>query len=116
MIKKESRLVEREIRRVLKFRKPFFSYAFVANVATNRLGVPRFAPVLSSKSVTGSVGRNFFRRRAYELARPYLSKAVGIDVVVVAKKGSAVLDHRNADSVASFDRELRQLYQKVFSD
>ncbi len=116
MIKKGSRLKEREIRRVLRTKKPFFSFSFVANVSPNRLGHPRIAPVFSAKSVTGSVARNFFRRRAYELARPYLSAGAGVDIVLVPKKGGAPLSHRNAQAVASFERDLSHLYGKIFSE
>lgn len=115
MISKDRRLVEREIRKVLKYKKPFFSYSLVANVAANRLGFSRFAAIFSGKSVTCSVSRNFFRRRAYELARPYLDSALQNDVVLVPKKGKP-LDHRNPEAVKVFEEDVRHLFKKIFSE
>jgi ribonuclease P protein component len=114
MIKKDRRLIEREIRKVLKFKKPFFSYSVIANVAVNREGKPRFAAIFSGKSVTGSVSRNFFRRRAYDLARPYLDIPTSLDIVLVPKKGQP-LDLRDPEAVAAFERDVRELYRKIFS-
>lgn len=114
MIKKDHRLVEREIRKVLRFKKPFFSYSLVANVAANRSLKPRFASVFSSKSVVSSVSRNFFRRRAYDLAKPYLSNPSGLDVVVVPKKGKP-LDCRDAQAIGIFEEDVKNLYRKIFT-
>lgn len=115
MITKDRRLVEREIRKVLKYKKPFFSYSLVANVAANREGFPRFAAIFSGKSVVCGVSRNFFRRRAYDLARPYLSAPSGSDVVLVPKKGRP-LDHRDPEAVKAFEDDVRHLYKKIFSE
>ena len=49
MIKKIYRLKENEIKKVLKFKKPFFSYNLVANFIPNKLPYSRFAIFLSSK-------------------------------------------------------------------
>ena len=114
MITKEHRLIERDIRRVLKFKKPFFSYSVVANVAQNRIGKPRFGSVFPAKAVTGSVSRNFFRRRSYDLARPYLENPSASDVVIVPKKGKP-LDHRDPVAVAAFENDVSQLYRKIFT-
>jgi RNase P protein component len=51
MIKKIYRLKERELKKVLKYSKPFFSYGIVLNVNKNKLNYNRFAIVLGSKSV-----------------------------------------------------------------
>lgn len=114
MIKKDRRLVEREIRKVLKYKKPFFSYSVIANVATNRLGISRFAAIFSGKSVECGASRNFFRRRAYDLARPFLSASAGLDVVIVPKKGKKPLDHRDSEAVRAFEEDVRHLYRKIF--
>lgn len=114
MISKDRRLVEREIRKVLKHKKPFFSYSLVANVSENRVGFPRFAAIFSGKSVRCAVSRNFFRRRAYELARPYLRTASSADVVLVPKKGLP-LNHRDASTVRAFEADVSHLYAKIFS-
>ncbi|MDQ1343794.1 MAG: hypothetical protein QG650_514 [Patescibacteria group bacterium] len=115
MIRKDRRLVEREIRKVLKYKKPFFSYSLVANVAANRAGFPRFAAIFSGKSVTCGVSRNFFRRRAYDLAKPYLASSNASDVVLVPKKGKP-LDHRDSMAVKAFEDDLRHLYKKIFPE
>ncbi len=115
MISKDRRLVEREIRKVLKYKKPFFSYSLVANVASNRAGFPRFAAIFSGKSVVCGVSRNFFRRRAYDLARPYLENKLSSDVVLVPKKGKP-LDHRNPEAVKTFEDDVRHLYKKIFTE
>lgn len=69
MIRKQYRLKESEIGKVLRYKKPFFSNSLVANVVANRLGHPRFALILSGKVAKTSVDRNFFRRRLYEMCK-----------------------------------------------
>jgi hypothetical protein len=49
MISKEYRLTERQIRKVLVRKKPFFSYVFVANIVENKLQHGRCGILLSSK-------------------------------------------------------------------
>jgi hypothetical protein len=51
MIKKNFRLKEREVKKVLKYSKPFFSYGIVLNSFKNKLKYNRFAIVIGSKSV-----------------------------------------------------------------
>lgn len=85
MIAKKFRLSEPDVGKVLRRKKPFFSSFFIANVSDNRLAHPRFAIILSSKVTKTSIDRNFFRRRYFELARPFLS-SFGKDVVMVVKK------------------------------
>lgn len=72
MIAKQYRLTERELGKVLSKRKPFFSYMFVANALPNTLWHGRCAILLSSKVARGSVNRNFWRRRFYDISLPYL--------------------------------------------
>lgn len=85
MISKKYRLNEREFRKVLSKRKPFFSYNLVANVSQNALGYCRCGIILSSKQAPGSVNRNHFRRLVYDLSHSYLG-AQSYDVVFVTKK------------------------------
>lgn len=49
MIAKEYRLTEREVRKVLSRKKPFFSYVFIANVLENKLEHGRCGILLSGK-------------------------------------------------------------------
>jgi ribonuclease P protein component len=74
MIAKKYRLSENEVRKVLKQKKPFFSYTFVANVIKNTSSHPRFAILLSGKHAPGSVNRNYWRRLFYKMASKYLKK------------------------------------------
>jgi hypothetical protein len=46
MIKKIYRLKEREVKKVLKFSKPFFSYNIVLNVKQNKKKYNRFAIII----------------------------------------------------------------------
>jgi len=66
MISKNFRLKEEEVKKVLKFWKPFFSYWMVLNYKNNKLENNRFAIIISGKNVDGSVVRNYFRRRFYD--------------------------------------------------
>lgn len=85
MIAKQYRLNESQIGKVLRYKKPFFSSALVANVAQSRLAYPRFALILSGKVAKTSVDRNFFRRMLYDICGEHLEKLSG-DIVFVAKK------------------------------
>jgi ribonuclease P protein component len=111
MIKKYNRLTEREFRKVLSKRKPFFSYDFVANIMENHLGQGRFWLVLSAKCAKWSVNRNFFRRRFYSLSESYISK-FSHDVVVVPKKG-VTLDFHDTNTVAEFEKNIQFLYKTI---
>lgn len=85
MIAKVFRLTESDVGKVLKRKKPFFSYSIVANVTKNQLAHARFGIILSGKVTKTSVDRNFYRRLFYETARPYIERD-GMDIVFVAKK------------------------------
>ena len=142
MISKTYRLNKRDIGKVLRKKKPFFSYRLIANTAiahpSEKIDYPRFAIILSGKVTKGSVVRNFFRRRFYEAARPYIEHTrieqkapehktlesntlvqkaphnTALDIVVVAKKGTT-LDSRSPSDIESFDSEIRELFSKIFS-
>jgi ribonuclease P protein component len=113
MIAKVFRLTESDVGKVLKKKKPFFSYTLVANVAKNQLAHGRFGIILSGKVTKTSIDRNFYRRAFYELARQYIDKGP-YDVVIVAKKGT-VLSRKDEESRQNFEKEIIFLLKKVFS-
>ena len=115
MIKKIYRLKEREVKKVLKYSKPFFSYGIVLNVSKNKLNYNRFAIVLGSKSVKSWVERNFFRRRFYDfvLKNNLINKTLHFwdwfyDLVFVVKKQTK-LDKMQQKSINSFEKDLNFL-------
>lgn len=113
MLKKTHRLKEREVKKVLSYRKPFFAYSLVANTKASTLSYPRFALVLSGKNTRTSVSRNFFRRKFYDMAKPYIAKNVPIDIVVVAKKGN-VYAKNDAKSIETFEKDIAFLFKNLF--
>lgn len=117
MIAKQYRLTERELGKVLSRRKPFFSYQFIANVLTNRLPYDRVALLLPGKVARGSVNRNFWRRHFYtESSRMIYDRATTsnehFDIVVVPKKGT-ILDKKNHEHLAEFEKNIQFLYRKI---
>ncbi len=113
MIAKLFRLTESDVGKVLKRKKPFFSYTLVANVTKNQLAHARFGIILSGKVTKTSVDRNFYRRMFFELARPYIEKST-FDIVLVVKKGN-VLTRKNPEHIANFEKEVTFLLKKIFS-
>jgi ribonuclease P protein component len=85
MIAKKYRLTENEVRKVISRRKPFFSYLFIANTFNNKHGYARVGIILSSKVARGSVNRNFWRRKFYDISLPYLD-TLDCDIVIIPKK------------------------------
>lgn len=116
MIKKEYRLTEREVKKVLWKWKPFFSYSIVLNYLRNKGENNRFAIVLWSKPVKNSVERNFFRRLFYDTVAEYLwdgkEKNTGMDMVFVVKKKTK-LDKKNESLINDFRKEINFLFNKV---
>ena len=81
MIAKKYRLSERELKKVFRERKPFFSSMMVANVRKNNFSHARVGILLSGKNTPGSVNRNAFRRLFYKsawkiLESEYMNKIV----------------------------------------
>ena len=74
MIPKKYRLREREVAKVLRKGKPFFSHNIVANFVPNKLPHHRFAIVLGAKNVINNVERNTLRRRYYDITSQYLDE------------------------------------------
>ncbi|MDD2565305.1 MAG: ribonuclease P protein component [Candidatus Gracilibacteria bacterium] len=113
MIKKIFRLNESGIKKVLKFKKPFFSYGFIANVTPNRLPYSRFAIFLSSKNVKTAVCRNYFRRLFYSEC----SNNIGVgnfDIVFVPKKGK-IFDKNDKTIIFEFEKDIKFLFKKIFN-
>ncbi len=115
MIKKIFRLKEKEVKKVLKKRKPFFSYWIVLNKYKNKLKYNRFAVVIGSKSVNSWVERNFFRRRFYDFIftknlvnQEFDNNWIYYDFVFVVKK-EIKLDKKQQKSINSFDKDLNFL-------
>lgn len=114
MIKKIYRLNENEVKKVLKYSKPFFSYWLVANIIKNNLPYNRFAIIIWSKAVNHNVSRNFFRRKFFQM----VSKSIlwndenGKDIVFVVKKQTK-LDKNNFDSINVFEKDISFLLAKI---
>lgn len=115
MISKEYRLQEREVKKVLRMRKPFFSSGLVLNSIPNRLEHNRFAIVIWWKSVDSNVSRNFFRRRFYDTVAsiifPQKSEETK-DYVFVVKKQTK-LSQKNIESYQSFLKDILFLIRKM---
>lgn len=104
MIPKQHRLTENEVKKVLRFRKPFFSYGFIANVIPNRKGFNRFGIIFSGKHTKTSIARNFFRRRLYDMVADICATGSN-DIVFVPKKGKT-FHPKNEEDVTGFTRDI----------
>ena len=114
MISKNFRLKEEEVKKVLKFWKPFFSYWMVLNYKNNNFENNRFAIIISGKNVETSVVRNFFRRKFYDsidkkllIWKTELSQNK-YDLVFVLKKQTK-LDKTKIESINWYDNDIRFL-------
>ncbi len=118
MIKKNFRLKEREVKKVLWKVKPFFSSWIVLNKKINKKTFNRFAIVIWAKSVNTNVSRTFFRRNFYDKIAnsklfwdKYLEKTF-YDFVFVVKKQTK-LDRKKIETIKSFENDLNFLIKKV---
>ena len=111
MISKEYRLTEHELRKVLNRKKPFFSYVWIANTMENKASHGRCGILLSSKCTKGSVNRNYWRRKFYDISLPSLG-TICMDIVLVPKKWT-VLDYKNSEHIAEFEKNIAFLYRKI---
>lgn len=117
MISKKYRLTENEVKKVLKNWKPFFSYWAVLNYKNNNVENNRFAIIISGKNISGSVERNFFRRRFYDsidikLLDKHLDTKSSYDFVFVMKRQTKLV--KNSDeSIKSFDNDIRFLIKAI---
>lgn len=119
MIKKIYRLKEKEVKKVLTYWKPFFSYWIVLNYNPNKLNYNRFAIVIWWKSVENSVIRNFFRRKFYNLI--FEKKSIHLnnskseiwrDFVFVVKKQTK-LNKIDEEISLKFEKDIIFLLSKV---
>lgn len=119
MLKKNYRIKEKEVKKVLGKWKPFFSYWIVLNYKKNILPHNRFAIVIWSKSVENNVIRNYYRRTFYDLIfeqnwinldNP--SEKKWVDFVFVVKKQTK-LKIKDEESLNSFKKDIVFLLNKV---
>jgi|GEM_PF-579900 len=116
MIKKTYRLRQEEVKKVLKYARPFFSYHIVAYSVKNTLPHHRFGVVISGKSVKNAVHRNFFRRRIYDFAFKHISYTKnGLDIVLLIKK-QIKLDKTEISSMLDCEKDLTFLSKKITSN
>ncbi len=104
MIPKLYRLTENEVKKVLRFRKPFFSHGFIANILPNKVWHNRFGVVFSGKHTRTSIARNFYRRRLYDTVSDICTTGSN-DIVFIPKKGK-VFQHKNTEDIANFDKDI----------
>ena len=107
MLAKHYRLKEREVKKVLRKGKPFFSYTLVLQRFPNRLSRGRFAIVIGAKSVPNNVMRNHYRRIFYTQMQQY-SQDISSDIVCVIPK--KVRLEKTFDSEQKFIRDLRYIF------
>ena len=115
MISKKYRLSEKEVKKVLKRWKPFFSYWLVLNYLKNNLEKNRFAIVIWAKTVKNNVERNFFRRKFYNLVKEKvwdLYKNGWIDYVFVVKK-QINFDIKDEKIIKSYENDIKFLLNKI---
>jgi ribonuclease P protein component len=115
MISKKYRLTEREVKKVLRMRKPFFSSGVVLNSVPNKEKQNRFGIVIWAKSVDSNISRNFFRRRFYDRVQKIISTPhnnIYKDYVFVVKKQTK-LSYKNQESCNSFLRDIQFLIRKM---
>ena len=117
MIKKIYRLKEWLVKKVLKNKKPFFSYGIVLNFKENKLNHNRFAIIIGTKSVKSWVERNFFRRKFYDfisennlIFNDFWKKSF-YDFVFVVKKQTK-LDKKDLKTILDFEKDLSFLINK----
>ncbi len=111
MIKKIYRLSENEVKKVLKYSKPFFSYWIVANYIKSTKPYNRYAIIIWWKSVSSAVCRNFFRRKFFDMVFENF-KNDSKDIVFVLKK-QIKLDKKDSLSIKSFENDINFLLKKI---
>lgn len=113
MIKKEFRLKENEVKKVLSKWKPFFSYWVVLNKIPTKLSHSRFAIILWSKSVNNNITRNYFRRRFYDhiLNSKIYNNNICFDFVFVVKS-KLKLDIKDINTINNFIKDIDFLINK----
>ncbi len=124
MIKKQFRLKERKVRKVLWKSKPFFSSWIILNKKWNKKLFNRFSIVIWWKSVNTNVTRVFFRRFFFNIIKESNIFNVSsclennkksikyYDFVFVVKKQTK-LDRKDIKALKSFKNDLNFLIKKV---
>lgn len=114
MISKKFRLRERELKKVLQKGKPFFSYGVVLNYCQNTFWFHRYGIVVSGKSVSSNVTRNYFRRFFYSkiTENKVSSSSQWFDFVYVVKKEKR-LDKKDEKSIKDFAQDISFLQKKI---
>lgn len=87
---------------------------FIGNTAASKDPFAKVGIMLSGKVTRGSVNRNFFRRKFYELSRPYLAQ-MKVHAVFVPKKGT-LLSYKDINSVAEFEKNITFIYKKILEN
>ena len=111
MLKKIYRLNEKEVKKVLLQKKPFFSYWLVLNSQNVKKTTPSCGIVIGAKSVKNNVHRVFFRRMFYSIIQRNFSNIPAGNLVFVVKK-TILLDKNDSVCVASFEKDILFLLKK----
>lgn len=116
MISKNYRLIEKDVKKVLQKWKPFFSYWIVLNYSQNSHPFNRFGIIVSWKSVSSWVERNFFRRLFFNAVQKSIwvahSDTLFYDLVFVVKKQTK-LDKKSFESINTFEKDTLFLLKKL---
>lgn len=112
MIKKIYRLNEEQVKKVLKYSKPFFSYWIVLYKKANNLNNNRYSIIISWKNVVNNVSRNYFRRKFFSLCFDFINNMQGQDCIFVVKK-QIKLDKSQDESIQSFQKDIKFLLKKI---
>lgn len=116
MISKKFRLSEKEVKKVLRIWKPFFSYGLVLNFSPNKLAYNRYSIVIWWKSVHSSVERNFFRRRFFdEIKESVFSWWWNYNDFVFVVKKENKLDKKDKKNINAYKRDILFLSSKIIS-
>ena len=112
MLSKKYRLTEKDVKKVLRKWKPFFSHEIVLNIMKNNYNYNRFAIIIWSKSVDTNVDRNYFRRKFYDFVWEKVFYKWWNDLVFVVKK-TYVLTKKNNFSLETLIKNLSYLLNKI---
>ena len=114
MLAKEYRLCEKQVKKALQFRKPFFGEMWVMHALPSIKWIGGgFAIILSGKQTRWSVNRNFFRRRFYDHIRQNHSDLLdGKYMIVMSFKKGTLFSSKEEASIALFDKSVADCITK----